>query len=243
MILYEDGASYPDLVELSSKLHAVEAMEVHYQLHSTGLKSLLQLHGKNLSSFSSSSPSPSPSGPERDRKRVEAEAAIAEALVHLKGLPLCQDSYPTLWEWTKQVCREAFTGSPATKPHPHSEEEGAGATEKPHPLGGIPRPLGRGDLLDIASKEVIVGAEEMDVGGDEKQVPYGHISEKSHDMHGRSHDLHERSRSVLQLCLYGIAICAVRCPAFFKPLYRLATTLHAIGLTSVRHVCSKRISL
>lgn len=39
--------------------------------------------------------------------------------------------------------------------------------------------------------------------------------------------------SLLQLCIYGVAVCAVRYPAFFKPLYRLAATLHTIGLSRV----------
>ena len=34
---------------------------------------------------------------------------------------------------------------------------------------------------------------------------------------------------LLERCLWGVAVCAVRCPAYYKPLYRLATTLHGLG--------------
>ena len=34
---------------------------------------------------------------------------------------------------------------------------------------------------------------------------------------------------LLERCLWGVAVCAVRCPAYYKPLYRLAATLHSLG--------------
>ena len=39
---------------------------------------------------------------------------------------------------------------------------------------------------------------------------------------------------LLHLCIYNITLCAVRCPAYFKPLYRLASVLTEVGLTEVR---------
>lgn len=91
-ILCEDGAAYPDLVEITSKLHAVEAIEVHYQLHSIALKQLLQF---SLSGHHK----------ERDTDKVEVASSVAEALVELKSLPLCRKSYPALWGWTKALCK------------------------------------------------------------------------------------------------------------------------------------------
>ena len=35
--------------------------------------------------------------------------------------------------------------------------------------------------------------------------------------------------SVLEQCLYGVAVCSVKCPAYYKSLYRLASTLHTLG--------------
>ena len=38
---------------------------------------------------------------------------------------------------------------------------------------------------------------------------------------------------LLHQCLYGIAVCAVRCPTYFKPLYRLSSALLKLGLPKV----------
>ena len=38
---------------------------------------------------------------------------------------------------------------------------------------------------------------------------------------------------LLQQCLYGVAVCAVRCPTYFKPLYRLSSALFSLGLPKV----------
>lgn len=43
---------------------------------------------------------------------------------------------------------------------------------------------------------------------------------------------------LLARCLYGVSVCAVRCPAYFKPLYRLAKTLMFLGLPKVILTCT-----
>lgn len=40
-------------------------------------------------------------------------------------------------------------------------------------------------------------------------------------------------REILKKSLYGIAVCAVRCPAYFKAVHRMAATCFELGLTSV----------
>ena len=46
--------------------------------------------------------------------------------------------------------------------------------------------------------------------------------------------LHHHIRaSLLEQCLYHVAVCAVRCPAYFKPLNRLALALDKMGLAEV----------
>ena len=45
---------------------------------------------------------------------------------------------------------------------------------------------------------------------------------------------HSSVRSqLLHQCLYGVAVCAVRCPTYFKPLYRLSSALLKLGLPKV----------
>ena len=39
---------------------------------------------------------------------------------------------------------------------------------------------------------------------------------------------------LIEQCMYGVAMCAVRCPAYFKPLYRLASVLLRQKATQVR---------
>ena len=266
-VLYEDGAGYPDVVEISSKQHAVEAVEVHYQLHSIALKSLLCGHApfwreENLDEATK-------------RHRREVESAVAEALVELKEFPLCRKSYPSLWVWTKQLCSEAFaksstaqcTGEPGPaggdgglqRPalafvSPRQTEEGSPLVSRPQecpphisrPKEQIARPEECSlesdkseerpkDLLDIASEHRVVSKSEEDmdvdvVGGASPPLP------PPDPTHGGGVAAKPSSyQSLVQLCIYGVAVCAVRYPVFFKPLYRLAYTLHTIGLPQVRY--------
>lgn len=43
----------------------------------------------------------------------------------------------------------------------------------------------------------------------------------------------EAKAGILEQCLYGVAVCSVRCPAYYKSLYRLASTLHSWGQSEV----------
>ena len=288
-ILYQDEAAYPTVVEISSKLHAVEAVEVHYQLHSIALKHLLRIQsgqgsasghttssgqgssseqgvasGQDTTQQASSSRHGSTSGHEVDKaKRVEVESSIAEALMQLKQLPLCQRSYPLLWEWTKDLCREAFRSEAARNARGSS--------------GGSSRNSGSGAGIRVKDKETVGGTvvlldcggqgsetaadEEMDVdvvglstaAADASDTPTVQsiivappvqvaslgtiITPPAASPVGATPPPLASSQaytSLFQLCLYGVAVCAVRYPAFFKPLYRLAATLQAMGLTKVR---------
>ncbi len=246
-------------MEISSKLHAVEAVEVHYQLHSVALKSLLKHRPAS---------SPLDEGGVAGTQSQEVESAIAEALVELKELPLCRGSYPGLWAWTKQLCSKAFdkpdaepakqqmTGeSPRTTNTQQGEPLSIG--EAPEQRIGEPpkNPLQacetERDLLDIAGEHGRMARREEDmeidvVGGHTPPPPLprstgrGDVSCDSRQQGGAAlmsppavASQASSYLSLLQLCIYGVAVCAVRYPAFFKPLYRLATTLHAIGLSSV----------
>ena len=42
-----------------------------------------------------------------------------------------------------------------------------------------------------------------------------------------------RETEALTSCLYGVAICAIKFPAYFKPLFRLASALHQMKLSQV----------
>ena len=69
----------------------------------------------------------------------------------------------------------------------------------------------------------------------ERQLPLSKTSSSS----GRSSEsdsplTHASVHSqLLHQCLYGVAVCAVRCPTYFKPLYRLSSALLELGLSKV----------
>ena len=44
----------------------------------------------------------------------------------------------------------------------------------------------------------------------------------------------DKEEIVLKDCIYGVMVCAVRCPAYFKSLYRLAATAVELGMLQVR---------
>ena len=39
--------------------------------------------------------------------------------------------------------------------------------------------------------------------------------------------------SVLERCVYGVAMVSIRCPAYYKSLYRLASVFHSLGHSQV----------
>ena len=59
-------------------------------------------------------------------------------------------------------------------------------------------------------------------------------SESSSSEHDYTPLKHASTRSqLLHQCLYGVAVCAIRCPTYFKPLYRLSSALLKLGLPKV----------
>ena len=245
---------------------------MHYQLHSAPLKCLLHFHLTSSSIEDNEKERVNAKDNEKERvnakdnekervnakdnekERVNAERSVAEALKRVKELPLSQQSYPVLWEWTREIFREAFrTMSDLTLPTAEKTVTSGGPptlTENPPTtfaggLCGVDEVAGERDLLDIAEE---TGEEEMevDVVAIEEGIPVGLQSHvQSHD---KSHENTVTSDkcivntyeyvSLLQLCFYGVAVCWIRCPAFFKPLYRMAVTLHTIGLPHVRNLSS-----
>lgn len=39
--------------------------------------------------------------------------------------------------------------------------------------------------------------------------------------------------SLLERCIYGVAVVSVRCPAYYKSLYKLASIFHSLGHSQV----------
>ena len=281
-------------MELSSKNHAVQAIEVHYQLHSTPLKYLIRSHYHT-----------SPHQDEGKRGEGEGgcdEVVIRDALLQLKDLPLSHSSYPVLWKWAVNIFKETSNSDKASehmdvvarasehmdvmarasehmdvvaRASEHmdvvaraSEHMDVVARASEH-MDVVARASEHMDVVARASEHIDVVArasEHMDVVSDVAQANENMVSNVAQDMDVASevartsehmensvrkscdnvcsgssvakvsHDSTSSLSKYMQLCFYGVSVCAVRCPAYYKPLYRMASTLQALGLPQVSHL-------
>ena len=192
MTLYEDGASYPDQVEVVSKDHSVEAVEVHYQIHSIALKLLLPFHQEVVTSAGTES------------KRQVVMEAVRGALSSLNNIPLSCQSYCALWQWAGKLIKSCV------------REKGGSVG-----VGGC----------DCVEDGRIAGVEKMEV---EVQESAQQLHDLPEAMAGYIGDISKFDYwDLLKLCFYGVSVCAVKFLAFFKPLYRMASTLLELGLPQV----------
>ena len=95
---------------------------------------------------------------------------------------------------------------------------------------------------DVGSPVVIVcmegegREEEVSIGGESDESSRG-LCAVEYTAQAAVGDLSSSGMSeeeeALQQCLYEVAVCSVRCPAYFKPLYRLAAATVKMGLPQV----------
>ena len=143
------------------------------------------------------------------------EEAIAEALMHLSDMPMSSQSYPPLWVWVREVIRSA------SREEMDMGESCLGDTRVDLDIAN------KTDALEIDDEDPIVSS---DRSHDQSCDVMGGVATSQEEIGiSSSWDY----VSLLQLCLYGVAVCAVRFPAFFKPVYRMAATLLALGLPQV----------
>ena len=57
--------------------------------------------------------------------------------------------------------------------------------------------------------------------------------EKKQSLHTDGKHIDNIDSKLLKKSLYGVVVCALRCPAYFKPIYRMATVCFELGLASV----------
>ena len=57
--------------------------------------------------------------------------------------------------------------------------------------------------------------------------------EKKQSLHTDGKHIDNIDPKLLKKSLYGVVVCALRCPAYFKPIYRMATVCFELGLASV----------
>uniref|UniRef100_A0A1X7UXN3 Calcineurin-binding protein cabin-1 MEF2-binding domain-containing protein n=1 Tax=Amphimedon queenslandica TaxID=400682 RepID=A0A1X7UXN3_AMPQE len=306
-ILHSEGAVYPVTVEVLSKGHAIQALEVHYHFMSVSLKALLSLptdnHGLSLNPQSTSRLS-----------------NIREGMLSLRSIPLGRLHLTELWNWSKMILKRYYsrndsnpvpialsiatsstviqgiesTPTPSTGMGSNfnlsvtstgntlmytanrsesaststtlisSRATGTGTTETTTPtidtttdidIGATPMevtpctsvmntespiddnptamdtdtalttPIRKSpvDNIDVESMPQIEPIPKFSVS----ESPLVHEEESSDE----ENELSNRMNNVdpFTECLYGVSLCAVKFPAYYKPLYRLASTLYKMG--------------
>ena len=201
-------------------------------MHSCTLKSLLKL-------FSDSDIS------DDERSKIEQEAM--EAVTQAQLPPLGTAMYDGVWEWVYELVNET------EKPKSSHVDKSQGDTQPPYsPEMATKVPQEAMDtsehdsgnqayLMELPNLEPVPDStpslplsEQLSTEShslDESMQPQSKASSTSAD----SPLTHSSVRSqLLHQCLYGVAVCAVRCPTYFKPLYRLSSVLLRLGLPKVR---------
>ena len=214
MTLYQDGACYPDLVEISSKDHSVEALEVHYQIHSFALKFLLPFHHDSASSVDP-----------KENVRSVVEEAISNALSALTDIPLSTQCHQALQQWVCNLVRY----SPGKLAHQKEGEVGLGEAgpadcevgEMEVQNSDLATGQGSCDQSHYLPQEARSGDQSCDLSERQGSSNQSYIVPEKSGVH--------KEVNLLQRCFYGVGACAVRFPAFFKPLYRMAATLLDLG--------------
>ena len=233
------------------------ALQVHYQLHSCTLKSLLKL-------FSNSDM--------LKDKRCKIERGIVDALTQAQLPPLGTAMYDGVWEWVYELVTQAekaelmmgIGGHVSSAADKKSQQEipaylSQTATKVPQDTMDTTGPDtgNQGYLMELPSLEVVPDAappaplplseqssmeHQLSRESPQETHPLGERQlslSKTSSSSGRSSEsdsplTHASVRSqLLHQCLYGLAVCAVRCPTYFKPLYRLSSTLLKLGLSKV----------
>ena len=167
---------------------------------------------------------------------MKVKTSITDALEHLVGLPLNTQIYISLWDWVTRLVEIACHG-----------DKGAGhqVTQKMEEVGGACVSTIQSDIQDIPAAGESEKME-VDLVDDEPIASSGASCNQSCNMVEVAETGHAEVVStssskdyvgLLQLSFYGVALCFVRFPAFFKPLHRMAATLLRLSMPQVCQTC------
>ena len=211
-------------------------IQVHYHLHSCTLKFLLDL-------YSNSSVS--------DGEKFKIEQEVIETLKQSLLPPLGTAMYDGVWEWVYQLVTEAklltseqtFEGFSKVK-EAKLQFSTPEVTNEEH--------MNVKSMIEAPNMDII-SCSEMAALDSEQLKPKHHSAKETPQEQetidepvGQTGSMSARSSEpdsplqhddihcqLLQQCLYGVAVCAVRCPTYFKPLYRLSSAFFSLGLPKV----------
>ena len=238
--------SHPGIVVMSCDVIMSLGLKVHYQIYSCALKYLMCCERVGRSDVREGGGEEKEGGGEEER--ID-EAAIAEVVGQCQQLPLGRAEYSEVRAWVRAVLKGHGRASQSRAAH--SDEESQYGTTHPDEADAVSLLVQR--IIADAEREVALEtvansevAMETDTVFEQKQLSQSVIGtshlipQLPHSTIGPS-QLH-RARcsppsslpeatptSLLEQCIYGVAVCCVRCPAYYKSLYRLASTLHSLG--------------
>lgn len=139
--------------------------------------------------------------------------ALAEAVGCGKQLPLGGMEYRAVREWVRGVLGRGVKGT---------DSQPAAGGDAVSQL--IWRVIAEAEN-EVALETVAMGDAAMETDKSPEQHEIAKTTETS--------DAPPTNDGLLEQCLYGVAVCSVRCPAYYKSLYRLASTLHSLGHSQV----------
>ena len=185
-----------------------------------------------------------------DDEKTKIEQEVMETLTQALLPPLGTAMYDRVWEWVYQLVVEANEGElPSSVDLADSTSKEKEAESQPPvspPKTVAKEPQTADEMMETSeestthvvstSEAVVQGAAQDDEAKEtpEETEPSDKVFplvDKSGSLSARSSEsdsplTHESIHSkLLQQSLYGVAVCAVRCPTYFKPLYRLSSAL------------------
>ncbi len=181
---------------------------------------------------------------DNERSKIEQEAM--EALTQAQLPPLGTAMYDGVWEWVYELVIEVENPRACHTDKPQGDTRSANSPERAtkvvqntmdtseHDTGNQAYLMELPNLEPVADGSPALPQSEQlsteSLSLDEPMQPQSKGSSSSAD----SPSTHSSVRSqLLHQCLYGVAVCAVRCPTYFKPLYRLSSALLRLGLPKV----------
>lgn len=169
-----------------------------------------------------------------------------EALTQAQLPPLGTAMYDGVWEWVYELVNETEKPKASHVDKPQGDTQPAYSPEMATKVPQEAMDTSEQDtgnqayLMELPNLEPVPDStplsEQQSTESpslDESMQPQRKASSSSAD----SPLTHSSAQSqLLHQCLYGVAVCSVRCPTYFKPLYRLSSALLRLGLPKVTTV-------
>ena len=189
-------------------------VKLHYQIYSCALKYLLN-NCKKEGEREGEKEGGGEGGREGEgegEREGEKEENLAVVMADCQGLPLGRVGYEGVREWVRAVLRGQ-----------------SGQYYK------VDAPLHYGaDIVSRLVQKIIADAEREVAMEIAMEAGTGNYLEQQQSSTCPETTPPETTHpGLLEQCMYGVGVCSVRCPAYYKSIYRLASTFHSLGHSQV----------